>query len=215
MATDIYQLNFKNTGGALLPFFPVSHQKAIINAMAEKAILVTNTQTISASGYYQYTAATTNLPAGLPAVGYISAAFLDSKNGQLAILGTTWSRLMINSVWSAWVNSNVVSDSGWITPATSGVTPDSGKPLQYRKIGNKVRFRGGGTFQTAAGQMFLIVPEGCRPVGQPEYFETMVRDSDYTRLCKIQVQTDGACRIITNSFYANPVFLDGFDYLIN
>ncbi|MDZ5759333.1 hypothetical protein RAK27_11730 [Carnobacterium maltaromaticum] len=213
MATDIYQLNFKNTAGALLPFFPVSHQKAIINAMAEKAILVTNTQTISASGYYQYTAATTNLPAGLPAVGYISAAFLDSKNGQLAILGTTWSRLMINSVWSAWVNSNAESDSGWIKAITSGVTHDSGKPLQYRKIGNKVMFRGGGTFPTAAGTTFLVLPGGFSPIGQNAFFDTTVRDSNPQHKCIVQVLTSSECKIITNSYSANPIFLDGFEYL--
>lgn len=109
---------------------------------------------------------------------------------------------------------DVPVDSGWITAVTAGVTPDGAKPLQYRRIGNKMYFRGGGTFPTAAGTTFLVIPIAYAPAGQPAYHDTIVRDSDSTRKCIIQVQSDGACRIVTNSYSGNPVFLDGFEYLI-
>ena len=114
--------------------------------------------------------------------------------------------------WNA--KQDVPVDSGWITAVTSGVTPDGAKPLQYRRIGNKMYFRGGGTFPTTAGTTFLIISVAYAPTGQPQYFDTIVRDSDSTRKCIIQVQTDGACKIVTNSYSGNPIFFDGFEYLI-
>lgn len=114
--------------------------------------------------------------------------------------------------WNA--KQDVPVDSGWIPAVTAGVTPDGAKPLQYRRIGNKMYFRGGGTFPTAAGTTFLVIPIAYAPAGQPAYHDTIVRDSDSTRKCIIQVQSDGACRIVTNSYSGNPVFLDGFEYLI-
>lgn len=114
--------------------------------------------------------------------------------------------------WNA--KQDVPVDSGWITAVTSGVTPDGAKPLQYRRIGNKMHFRGGGTFPTAAGTTFLIIQTIYAPTGQAAYHDTIVRDSNPDHKCIIQVQTDGACKIITNSYAANPIFLDGFEYLI-
>ena len=104
------------------------------------------------------------------------------------------------------------TDSGTILAVTSGVTPDAGKPLIYFKEGRWVHFIGGGTFPTVAGTIFLIMPAGFRPIDQDIYFTTTVRDSDTTRKCVIQVLKNGECRIITNSFSGNPVFLDNFHY---
>ncbi|MDZ5758042.1 phage tail protein [Carnobacterium maltaromaticum] len=117
------------------------------------------------------------------------------------------------SKWNA--KQDVYYDSGWIKAVTSGVTHDTGKPLQYRKIGNRVIFRGGGTFPTAAGTTFLVMPEGFSPVGQPAFFDTTVRDSNPQHKCIVQVLTSSECKIITNSYAANPIFLDGFEYLID
>lgn len=102
METDIMQLNQKNAAGALVPFFPVTNQKAVINGMPQSAVLINNTQSINSSGFYFYNVSTTNLPAGINKTGYIIAAFSDSKNGQLSIPCTTWARLLVNGVWSAW-----------------------------------------------------------------------------------------------------------------
>ncbi|WP_010049877.1 BppU family phage baseplate upper protein [Carnobacterium maltaromaticum] len=114
--------------------------------------------------------------------------------------------------WNA--KQDVPVDSGWITAVTSGVTQDGAKPLQYRRIGNKMYFRGGGTFPTTAGATFLVIPVAYAPAGQAAYHDTIVRDSNPDHKCIIQVQSDGACRIITNSYAANPIFLDGFEYVI-
>lgn len=108
---------------------------------------------------------------------------------------------------------NVENDTGWIKAVTSGVTHDTGKPLQYRKIGNRVMFRGGGTFPTAAGTTFLIMPNGFSPTGQNAFLDTIIRDSNPDHKCIIEVLVTGECKIVTNSYAANPVFLDGFDYL--
>ncbi|MDZ5760781.1 phage baseplate upper protein [Carnobacterium maltaromaticum] len=114
--------------------------------------------------------------------------------------------------WNA--KQDVPVDSGWIPAVTSGVTQDGAKPLQYRRIGNKMYFRGGGTFPTTAGATFLVIPVAYAPAGQAAYHDTIVRDSNPDHKCIIQVQSDGACRIITNSYAANPIFLDGFEYVI-
>lgn len=47
-----------------------------------------------------------------------------------------------------------VSDSGWIKAVTSGVTHNANQPFSYRKIGNRVEFRGGGNFPIAGGYTF-------------------------------------------------------------
>lgn len=106
----------------------------------------------------------------------------------------------------------VQEDTGWITAVTAGVTPDVGKPVQYRKKGSKVMIRGGGTFPVAVGSTFLILPVEMKPVGQAVYFDALVRDSNTTNKCFIQVLTDGSCKIITNNASSNPVFLDGLEF---
>lgn len=99
-----------------------------------------------------------------------------------------------------------------VTAVTSGVTHDSGKPLEYWKEGYWVHFEGGGTFPTAAGTTFLILPAGFAPKRKTKYFTATVRDSDTTRKCIVQVLTNGECKILTNSYSGNPVFLDGFSF---
>lgn len=165
MAVDIFQMNAKKADGTLAPFYPVVHQKSVINGMAQAAVLMTNTQAITTSGYYQYSAATTNLPTGIPTTGYISASFVDPKNGLLMIQGTLWSRQLINGSWGQWQELSRDVDTGWIpVPLKNGSTGDA----RVCKIGKVVYIEFTATGPTAgagtggANTMFQL-PVAYRP----------------------------------------------------
>ncbi len=107
-----------------------------------------------------------------------------------------------------------VSDSGWIKAVTSGVTHNANQPFSYRKIGNRVEFRGGGNFPIASGYTFLIMPSGFYP-SQEYRASATVQDSDTTKKFIFQVLTNGTCKIIHNTVSSNIVWMDGQHYYVD
>lgn len=207
MATDIMQMNSKTAEGLLSPFYPVTSINAVINGMAQKATLVTNTQSITVSGLYQYTAATTNLPGGIATTGYILASFIDAKNGQLNITGTTLSRLLVNGVWGAWVNFGI--DTGWMkVQFSAGV---SSSDCYIRKIGDVVYFKGW-LISPAEKYDIWTIPAEFRPGA--DVVIVVLKDDSGTSKANLQFNSDGKMRINYNSNLGTRINMGGLCYAI-
>ncbi|KRN62103.1 hypothetical protein [Carnobacterium maltaromaticum] len=215
MAVDIFQMNAKKADGTLAPFYPVAHQQSVINAMAQKAVLMTNTQAITVSGYYQYSAATTNLPVGIPTTGYILASFTDSKNGQLAIIGSTLSRVLVNGVWGSWVNSANAKDTELIYPALgNGAAGHQQFRVSYQKIGRLISFSGRLRLPVVSQNQIQIasVPAAYFPQ-QQQFFEVPIAGKQTDLFAKIVIDVDGIIYCYLSNTSSQYFSLDGISYL--
>lgn len=207
MAVDIFQMNAKKADGTLAPFYPVAHQKSVINAMAQAAVFMTNTQAITTSGYYQYSAATTNLPAGIPPTGYISASFVDPKNGLLMIQGTLWSRQIINGSWGVWQELSRDNDTGWVELPIQG-SISSG--VKMRRIGNLVKLSGSIKFATDTGPL-LDWPQGFKPSQTSFSFSIMGQASGFQMLV-LFISKNGVS-VLRNTSNSTVFHLDSLSFL--
>lgn len=121
----------------------------------------------------------------------------DLPNGTFGVVLADLTRWTFNG--SAWA-AQTLTDSGWQTPTlASGWAGPGGNvvPVQYRKIGNRVTFRGGATGASAADPLFTL-PADYRPglvSGKEVYVAVMSGTGSPPSMARVVIRQNGTINV--------------------
>lgn len=99
-----------------------------------------------------------------------------------------------------------IYDSGWISTITPGVVQETNYPIEYRKKGDIVYFRGAGNFPTTSGKLWMSLPVGFRP--SHEVRVTIQQQNSSFSVIVLQFKITGECNIIYNGSSSALTWLD-------
>lgn len=189
----------KGTAGAV-PVKPAIPDGALELAMVE--IPSTATATNSAGVVITQTAQFTVGSGGL--VPFLTKPAMDAvttlPNGTHGVVLAGLVEYVFNG--SVWVAQGL-ADSGWITPTlVAGWATPAGNfvPLQYRKIGNEVIFRGAATGATSGDPIFTL-PTGYRPAiasGKELYF-VVLNGTSTSAITRVVIRDNGTVVAVSST----------------